>query len=411
MGVLGSSLRLTAGNLAVRFGSYLYRIIMARMLSMHEYGLLSLALPLQFFVVVLGSAGIAPSVAKFVAEHRAKGEHAESAAVAGAGLVYYTAAGAVIALVLWVASPAIAAAYGMQSLTPVLQLSAAAIPFGFALAVLTGVLQGAGRFGAMAALLSSLQLLRILLATAAVAVSATAAAAALGSSLGFVLVLAAALPLTLRSLRWGSFPVFLRLFRFSLPVSATSLLGFVLAFLDIMLLGLYVPADVLGLYGAASPAARVALAFAMALSAVLLPRVSALRASGREGELARTLQSSLRATMLVLGGVSALSVLFAREVMVLLFGTAYAGAAQPLRVLVVGSFFYGMFSVSTGAMQGLGRPEAPARILLAAVGIEALLCLALIPSYGIMGAAIASAAASATAGVLALWTLRKMLQR
>ncbi len=411
MGIIGSSLKLTAGNLAVRFGSYLYRILMARMLTPQEYGILSLALPLQFLVVVLGSAGIAPSVAKFVAEHRAKGELGRSAAVAGAGLVYYTLAGAALALAFVVLSPIVAGAYGIESLSPVLQLSAAALPFGFALAVLTGVLQGTGRFGAMAALLTSLQFLRILLAAGAVAVSATAASAVLGSTLGFAGVLALALPLTLRELGRGGMREFRRLFYFSLPVSVSSALGFLLAFLDIILLGFYAPPGEVGIYGAASPAARVALAFAMALSAVLLPRVSALSASGRRGELTRTLAGSFRATVMVLGGVSLITGIFAKELVVLLFGSTYAEAAEPLRVLVAGSFFYGLFSVSTGALQGLGKPEAPARILTLAVLLEVALCLLLIPEYGMMGAASASAASSAAAGVLAMVTLYREVGR
>ncbi|MEK6977550.1 MAG: oligosaccharide flippase family protein, partial [Candidatus Hydrothermarchaeota archaeon] len=66
--LLEGGLVLSASNLLVRLASYVYRVLMGRLLSPYEFGLLNLALPVQYMAVLLSSSGIAPAVAKFVSE-------------------------------------------------------------------------------------------------------------------------------------------------------------------------------------------------------------------------------------------------------------------------------------------------------------------------------------------------------
>ncbi|NOZ58773.1 MAG: oligosaccharide flippase family protein [Euryarchaeota archaeon] len=278
MSLLRSSAALTASNLAVRFGSYVYRILMGRLLSPYEFGLLNLALPLQFLVVVLASSGIAPSVARFIARENARSRLRLRDEIAASALLYYTLLGIILCAAFLLLAPAVARIFREPELVQLVRISAVALPFGFALAVLSGILQGLGRFGTLAALITAQQAGRILFALALVLIADTAGSAILGSTLGFALALLLAL-LLLRStgvaLGRRSFETFREVFLFSLPVSLTSLAAFALAYLDILLLGIFLPPQEVGVYSAASPTARLPLAFAMALSAVLLPRVAA----------------------------------------------------------------------------------------------------------------------------------------
>ncbi len=408
MSLIRSSLALTLSNLAVRFGSYVYRILMGRLLSPYEFGLLNLALPLQFFVVVLASSGIAPSVARFTSREHSGGRLRRRDEVAASALVYYTLSGTVLGLVFLLLAPAIAQAFREPALVQVLRLSAVALPFGFAIAAVSGIFQGLGRFSLLAALLTAQQGFRILLALVLVVlVSESAEGAILGSTLGFAAAAVLAL-LALRStgvvLRGRSFAAFTEVFLFSVPVSLTSIAAFALAYLDILLLGLFLPPQEVGVYSAASPTARLPLAFATALAAVVLPRV----AGGSDAS--RDVRSAYLLLLPVLGVATLLTVLLAEPIVTLLFGYAYAGAATPLRILAIGSFFFGFFSVNSGVMQGLGRAALPMKILALAAVIDLLLNLMLIPWFATTGAAVASALSLAFAGIASTLAVKTLLR-
>jgi len=415
MSLLRSSLTLTLSNLAVRFGSYVYRILMGRLLSPYEFGLLNLALPLQFFVVVLASSGIAPSLAKFIAEEHARGELRRRDEIAASSLLYYTLAGVLLGAVFFALAPLAIGVFREPSLVTTLRISAIALPFGFALAAISGVFQGLRRFGTLSLTLAAQQALRIAFALVLVVfISATANSAILGSTLGFAVAMLLAY-LLFRSLGISSarrsFAAFKGVFIFSIPVSLTSVAAFALAYVDILLLGVYLPPQEVGIYSAASPTARLGLAFASALTAALLPSVAALSAKSDRAALRTQVEKSYRLLFPILGATTAIALLFAKPIITLLFGSAYAEAAYPFRILTVGSFFYGFFTVNSGIFQGLGKPSLPMKILGAAAALDVLLNLLLIPGFGITGAALASSLSLAFAGVVSTIGIRKEMHK
>ena len=414
MSLLRSSALLSLSNLTVRFGSYVYRILMGRLLSPYEFGLLNLALPLQFFVVVLASSGIAPSLAKFIAEENARGELRRRDEYAASSLLYYTLFGAVLGGAFFAAAPLLGEVFSEPELVPTIRISALALPFGFAFAAVSGVLQGLGRFGTLSFLLTGQQVLRILIALLLILlVSATANGAILGSTLGFALASLSAYLLLRRggiSMARRSFEAFRRVLVFSIPVSVTSVAAFALAYVDILLLGVFQPPQEVGIYSAASPTSRLGLAFASALTAVLLPRVASLKAGNSTSEIRANVKRSYAMLLPLLGAITVVALLFAEPIIVLLFGSAYAEAANPFRILSVGSLFYGMFTVNSGVFQGLGKPSLPMKILCAAAAVDVLLNLALIPSYGTTGAAVASSASLTIAGLVSAVLLRRELR-
>ncbi len=66
--IIEGTVILAFSNGLVRILGYLYRVLMGRMLTPYEYGILNLALPLQYMIMVLTSSGVAPGIAKFVAQ-------------------------------------------------------------------------------------------------------------------------------------------------------------------------------------------------------------------------------------------------------------------------------------------------------------------------------------------------------
>ncbi len=406
------SLILTFSNLAVRSAGHVFRIVMGRFLAPSEFGLLNLALPLQYMVVLFASSGIAPSIAKFVSQFN--GDEDQRGRVVYSSLIFYTVIGAVMGLIFYLAAEPIGyRVFQEPAVVDLLKIAALAFPLGMATATLTGAFQGCKRFDLMAATLIFQQLSRIVLGAVLVFLGYQAFGAILGSTLGFL----AALPLALIVRRYvpvGGVSVaggeFRKVFLFALPVSLTSLATFALTYADVLLIGYFLSPYEVGVYSAASPTSRLLLAFSSALYAVLLPSVSEIRADKTPLEVRAYVR---RTYLLSIGGlipVVLISLLFAGEIISLLFpGEGYQAAVEPFKVLVVGTTFLGIFTVNSAVFQGLGRPGSPMKLMGAAAVLDVVLNILLIPQMGVMGAAYATALSFAFTGVASTVMLRRHL--
>jgi O-antigen/teichoic acid export membrane protein len=77
----------------------------------------------------------------------------------------------------------------------------------------------------------------------------------------------------------------------------------------------------------------------------------------------------------------------------LVFGSSFAGAVWPAEILLVGFVFTSAKDVLAGGAQALGSPWLASRAELVALGFTAVLLFLLLPTMGILGAAIATTVA------------------
>lgn len=409
--ILKGGLLLTFGNVSIRFLGYVYRILMGRLLSPTDFGILNLALPLQFLVIILSSSGVAPSIARFLSRSRARGE--DGADVLWSSFFYYGLLATFIGVLFYLLSPFIGTYFFKEpGVVRPLQIASAALPFGILVAVLSGGFQGLKRVDHMSAVLIIEQLARVLFALSLVLTGFGLIGAIGGSTLGFMLALPLAFFIMSRSIHfkfntnWASFK---EVFLFSLPTSATALSSFTLAYADIVILGFYLSPFEVGIYSAASPASRLIFAFVTALYAVLVPSVSELFENTEFQDIRGVFKRSLGLLSIVVVPSTMVSWFFASELITILFGEAYTAAIPLFRVLVMGAAFLGFFMVNSAFFQGLGRPGTPMKILFIAAFIDIVLNILLIPSQGVMGAAYATTFASGLAGIVSTAILAKYL--
>ena len=402
--ILMPGLVLTASNLIVRLMGYLYRVLMGRMLTPYEFGILNLALPIQYMVIILSSSGIAPAIAKFVSEYEVKKDFEKRDLVISSSLVFYTLVGLALGIVFYLASPYIGQhIFNEERVIVPLQIASIALPFGMLVAVYTGIFQGFKKIEYMGGTLVIEQGLRVFFAVLFVSFGLTAVNAILGSTLGFIAVLPVAyLIFRKMGLRVSgySFSEFKRIFRFSLPISATALSAFVLAYIDILLLGYFLSAREVGIYSAAAPTSRMVMAFSTALYAVMLPSVSETVAKKDRPQLKEYVTYAYKLSLVILLPLTIVSILLSGPIITLLFGSQYAGAAGPFEILVIGTAFLGIFTLNSGIFQGAGRPGVPMAILVSTAVLDGLLNIMLIPRLGIIGAATASTLSFVFAGVV-----------
>jgi len=267
----------------------------------------------------------------------------------------------------------------------------------------------------MGGVLSLQQGLRVVFAAAMVYYTATATSAIAGSTLGFLATIPLAVLLFRKmGLKFNpssvAFGAFRAVFSFSVPVTVTAVASFLLAYVDIILLGYYLSPVEVGIYSAASPTSRLVLVFSTALSAAILPSVSQWKAQGSRELTVKGVRYAYKVSLAVLLPATALSVLFSDQIISLLFGHAYLEAAAPFEILVVGTAFLGIYTLNSGIFQGLGSPTTPMKILLVTAGLDILLNILLIPRYLVMGAALASTCAFIFAGAASVVALVRSLR-
>ena len=163
--------------------------------------------------------------------------------------------------------------------------------------------------------------------------------------------------------------------------------------LDFILLSVMAGPAVLGVYAIASKFAELVKVFGMALTYVLYPRFAkdaAVSASAR----ARKLMP--KATLLTAGAVAPLWVA-AFFVIPYLYGSQFRPAILPAQIILLGLTLDGLGGVITGFLYGIGRPGLNSCAMAAGLAVTVVLDVVLIPRYGALGAAIASAVAYVTA--------------
>lgn len=174
--------------------------------------------------------------------------------------------------------------------------------------------------------------------------------------------------------------------------------------LDFVILSALTGPAVLGIYAVASKFAELLRVVTMALTYVLYP---AYARDGRSGAAARARRAIPRAG-LATAGAAAVLWLSAAIAIPAIYGAAFDGATAPARILLAGLALEGVAAVITAFLYGAGRPGLNSWAMAAGLAVTVALDLALIPRHGVIGAAIASAAAYTTVSVTLIWMFSRL---
>jgi O-antigen/teichoic acid export membrane protein len=175
----------------------------------------------------------------------------------------------------------------------------------------------------------------------------------------------------------------------------------------IMLGAMGSPADTGRFNAAWRTAALVSLAMT-AIGPVLAPRISAVFASGDKNELERILCRGSQAAF-ALGLPPALFLIFAGPWFLGLFGDDFRQGNAALAVLVLGQFFNVATGVTVNALLMTKHERSAVLATIAGTCFNVALCVLLIPIWGALGAAVATAASLAvTNTVLVAGVIRQL---
>lgn len=170
-----------------------------------------------------------------------------------------------------------------------------------------------------------------------------------------------------------------------------ALLNVVMATADTLCLSLMTSGDEVAVYGVASRIALLSSILLVAVNGVIGPRFSQYWVTGNIVGLRHEFLRATAGLALVAVLIFAVTLIVAKPFLLYFFGTAYSGSYSILVILTFGQ----LITLSTGPVAyGLMMTKMAAfhrRALYYAVGSNLLLNFMLIPNYGVVGAAVATA--------------------
>jgi len=367
-------------------------LFLVRALDPSGYGLLALALAIGGLATIPSDLGISGSAARFVAESR--NDPAEAGRVVSDALLIKMAVLAATSAALFASADWIAAGYGESGLAWPLR--------GVALAIF-----GHGVMNLFRAIFSALRRnsenLKLVTFESAIETTASvclvllgtgAAGAAFGRAIGYGLgaliglrLLTATLGkgvLRFRDFRWARAR---RLARYAGVLAIVD--GVWLAFgqVDALVVGAFIGSSAVGIYVAPMRFVVFLQYAGLSVATAIAPR---LTRGADEPEVLRAFMASIRYLLVAQALLIAPLLVWAEPITELLLGSGYEESADVLRALIPFVFLSGVSPLFSLAVTYRGEARRRVPIAVAALALDLVLAILLVPTIGIVGAAIAT---------------------
>lgn len=170
--------------------------------------------------------------------------------------------------------------------------------------------------------------------------------------------------------------------------------------IDVILLDQFSDKTQLGLFSRGMAIAEYLWQIPMLFSTLVFARSASTK---NPKEFSFKVARLLRLSFLSISILSVILLIFANQIINLLYGEAFQGSVPVLQLLLPGVVILTIFKVMNMDLAGKGKPWIAVKAMLPALIVNVAINLVLIPSYGAIGSAIASALSYSVAGLVFLY--------
>jgi O-antigen/teichoic acid export membrane protein len=382
-----------------------FHTVAARLYGAATYGLYSLSLGITEIIAKLSAVGTDKGLMRHIPYHRVADEEPLVRASLRTGFWLSVVGGSILAALAMVFAEPLAAVQRKPDTVVAIRLLAPSTPFLALIVVLISATMGAKimRFNLFVRGLA--QPLLLLAVAAPVALFSPTLSGLCASHL-VATVLTAGLALAATTHVFRDIPLSRALLRpdrseprfhwemvqFSIPMGMSEFLNQILTRADIILLSLYVPKEQVGIYAGAELLSRAVSNARYAFDPVASPVLSEALRQGDRARLRYNLQLMTRwVTLLTFPIVT--FVLGFRVELLTLFGEEFVAASTAFIILNVAHLINSTFGLTGWVIAMSGRSTTVLLNNLLSAAANILLCLLLIPRFGLVGAALSAACA------------------
>jgi len=176
--------------------------------------------------------------------------------------------------------------------------------------------------------------------------------------------------------------------KYSFNVILISAGGLILGYTDIMMLTYFSGLTAVGLYSVALPTTKVLIYFAKAIAGILIPLASNLWVKGEKNLLKIGIEELYKYSIIIIVPAALTLFSFSDIIVNIFFGKDYILAANAMRILSIGMIFHIIYAINADFFSGIGHPEVNVKNIGIAATFNLIGNFLLIPLIGINGAAI-----------------------
>jgi O-antigen/teichoic acid export membrane protein len=367
------------------------------------------------FANILSQFGLDNGVVRYVAHYRAEGDTARVRGTILQAIGLSVGLSLALSAAIFLGAPLIAGLIGKPFLETVWRSFSVAVPFVTLMSMSLWATQG---FQTVKYATLVQQVVRPLAQLVLLIVFYAAGVEVLGAVASYALSMALGAALALYYLH-RVFPKLLdrsvparfesrALFGVSGPMSVVTLANNLNALIPIWVLTVFVPIASVGVFSAAFKTAALSSLALVAFSGIFSPMISSLYRQGLREELGRLYGDVSRWTFTGAFAIFLVVALLSRDLLAV-FGPRYVDA-WPVVALVAAAQCFSASVGPTGRMLAMtGNQRVVMGATLAATAVGLVLCVALVPRFGIVGAGVGAAASVVLVNVVTLTTVRRRL--
>ena len=410
--VLSGTSYVFASTITGMVTALLLRLLLVRYLGIQDYGVLALSISVLAIFALVADLGFSSALPRFVADRL---NESRLNRLITAGVVASAAAGSISCAFIFLVSSTSGIVFGMPALPPLLVILGIYLPFSLAALSFLAAINGLRRMRLYSALIvfmhvSGLGITGIVLALGG-GLFGAAIATTVSSMVHFaVLLLAGRRYLSWQGLRrvWSDTR---ELLGFGIKMSATNWTSTLLYQVDIIFLALFTKSDLLvGYYSIAVFMARTLWLVPGSLSVVAYPAISEYWSEGARSRIEGIVSRGLRFGAGIVSVSAVLLAYFGPDVLSILFGAQTRPAYEPLAILILGMAMLGTARSVASGISSAGQPTLGLKISLVGLAASVILNVALIPLFGLVGAALATTLAYGLTAVLLFHFIQKVLR-
>ena len=174
----------------------------------------------------------------------------------------------------------------------------------------------------------------------------------------------------------------------SLPLFGTNILTYLKIWISVFVVGIFLTKSMVGVYGVATRMIAVFSIIIFSVSAISMPKIGNMYEVMQKDTLKKFVPDSARMTSYLGVPLILISILFAKPILEVLGGKFNIGFVSYL-ILCSGQLIEVIFSPSNFTLQMVGRQKIYFYVLTFSTILQIILCVSLVPVWGINGAAFA----------------------
>ncbi|WP_452230589.1 flippase [Lacinutrix sp. MEBiC02404] len=199
-----------------------------------------------------------------------------------------------------------------------------------------------------------------------------------------------------------------KMMNYSLPMLATSSFIFLMGWTDTLMLGYYNDKADVGIYSVVIKIARIAIIVLTSVNLVLAPKISELYSKSEHDKMKELIRKATKIIFITTAPMVGL-ILIANKFVLGLFGDEFIIGSTALIVIMLAQLFNAMTGSVGQVMNMTGNHKKLRDFTIISVILNIVLNLILIPLYGILGAAIATATSSVVINIISVIFVKRRL--